>query len=78
MAEAFTEFPGRFLVATTDPAGLVAAAEAAGIPAVTLGMVGGDRLTIDDLIDLPVEVLTARSTSALRDALDAAGRVAAS
>jgi hypothetical protein len=41
-------------------------------------MVGGDRLTIDDLIDLPVEVLTARSTSALRDALDAAGRVAAS
>ena len=78
VAEAFTEFPGRFLVATTDPAGLVAAAEAAGIPAVTLGMVGGDRLTIDDLIDLPVEVLTARSTSALRDALDAAGRVAAS
>jgi len=45
-AAAFGEDQGRYLVETTDGAGLVARASAMGIPALLLGRVAGDTLTV--------------------------------
>jgi phosphoribosylformylglycinamidine synthase len=56
-AELFTELPSRFVVATGDPDELIRRATAQGIPAAALGPVGGARLTLGDLVDLPVEAL---------------------
>ena len=56
-AELFTELPSRFVVATPDPAALCAAAADAGVPAAVLGRAGGDRVTLGDLVDLPLDAV---------------------
>jgi phosphoribosylformylglycinamidine synthase subunit PurL len=42
----FGEDQARYLIETADPDTVLHAAEAAGVPALRLGMVGGDRLTV--------------------------------
>ncbi len=55
----FSESASRVVVCTGRPAEVMAAAAAAGVPAVVLGMAGGDRLVVDGLVDLTVsEVVT--------------------
>jgi phosphoribosylformylglycinamidine synthase subunit PurL len=56
-AELFTEVPSRFVVATTMPDELSARAAQLGIPSFVLGRAGGDRVTLGDLVDLPLEAL---------------------
>jgi phosphoribosylformylglycinamidine synthase len=56
-AELFTELPSRFVVATTMPDELAARAERLGIPCSVLGRAGGDRVTLGDLVDLPLASL---------------------
>ncbi len=68
-AELFTEAPGRFVVATRDPAALVASATAAGVEVTTLGVAGGDRLVLGETCDLAVAALAERCASALPAAL---------
>ena len=70
LGELFAEFPGRFVVATSDPEALVARAEAAGVRARSIGAVGGDRVTIGALIDLSVHEIAARREGALTGALE--------
>jgi len=61
--ELFTEAPSRFLVATQDAPALLAAAEAAGVPAIVLGSTGGDSLKLGSL-SLPLaSVLSADARS---------------
>jgi phosphoribosylformylglycinamidine synthase len=69
--ELFSEFPGRFVVATSDPSAFLARAELAGAPVAILGVAGGDRLTIGSAIDLSVEEIASRRAGALVDALEA-------
>ena len=70
-AELFSEFPGRFVMATSD----VEAFEArAGSLAVSrLGTVGGSRLVLGSWIDLSVDEVAKRRSGALEAALDAVG-----
>jgi phosphoribosylformylglycinamidine synthase len=68
--EFFAEFPGRFLVGTSDAAALLARAAAANVPAVVLGHVGGDALAIGD-VHLSVEQVAAQRRNALEDQLNA-------
>ena len=56
-AELFTELPSRFVMATPDPDALCAAAADAGVPAAVLGRAGGDRFTLGDLVDLPLDTV---------------------
>ena len=72
-AELFAEFPGRFLLATSDPEGLAARARAAGVDAVVVGAVGGARLRLGDLVDLDLDEVAARRSGSLVAALSAAG-----
>ncbi len=44
----FGEDQGRYVVAVADPAALVLAADAAGVPALRLGVAAGDRITLAD------------------------------
>ncbi len=68
--ELFSEFPGRFVVATNDAQALVARAEAAGVSAQIVGSVGGDRVAIGTFIDVSVEEVATRREGALTDALE--------
>ena len=45
-AAAFGEDQGRYILATPDPQGVLARAKAAGIPALIIGVTGGDALTV--------------------------------
>ena len=72
-AELFAEFPGRFVLATSDPEGLAARARAAGVDAVVVGAVGGARLRLGDLVDLDLDEVAARRSGSLVEALSAAG-----
>jgi phosphoribosylformylglycinamidine synthase len=56
-AELFTELPSRFILATAFPDDVRARADALGIPVTVLGRAGGDRFTVGDLVDLPLEAL---------------------
>ena len=71
-SELFTETPGRFVVATSDPNGVIARARAAGVAAEALGVVRGDHLVIAPHIDVSLSELRARRSGALEAALDAA------
>ncbi|MFI5034929.1 MAG: phosphoribosylformylglycinamidine synthase subunit PurL [Acidimicrobiales bacterium] len=71
--ELFAEFPGRFVVATSDPRALEARASARGVPVAVLGVVGGARLVLDDLVDLDVAQIARRRSESLPDALAAVG-----
>ena len=67
--ELFSEFPGRFVMATTDVRAFSERAAAAHVPIEVLGSIGGDRLVIDGLIDLGVGEIAARRNGALVRAL---------
>ena len=54
-AELFSEGPSRVVVATTSAAAVISRAESAGIDVMRLGVAGGDRITIDGLVDVSVE-----------------------
>jgi phosphoribosylformylglycinamidine synthase len=56
-AELFTELPSRFVVATPEPDELAARAKSLGIPCSVLGRAGADRVTLGDLVDLPLASL---------------------
>jgi phosphoribosylformylglycinamidine synthase len=71
-AELFSEFPGRFIVATRDIEAFSSRARAAGVPIFELGVVTGNRLVIGSSIDLSVTEIAARRSGALEDALAAA------
>jgi phosphoribosylformylglycinamidine synthase len=68
-AELFSEFPGRFVMATNDLGRFTARCTAAGVPVDVLGTVGGDRLRIGAMIDLSVSDIEGRRRTALEDAL---------
>ena len=70
-AELFSEFPGRFIVATSDASSFEA--RAGSVPVIRLGTVGGPRLVLGEWIDVSVEDVVARRGGALEAALDAAG-----
>jgi phosphoribosylformylglycinamidine (FGAM) synthase-like enzyme len=68
--ELFSEFPGRFVMATNDVHAFFQRASTAHIPVEVLGTIGGDRLRIDGLVDLGVSEITSRREGALVQALD--------
>ena len=67
--ELFAEFPGRFVVATSDAGALAARAQAAGVPVTVLGVVGGTRLRLGTLVDLDVREMAEQRAGALERAL---------
>ena len=67
--ELFSEFPGRFVMATSDLEAFLARASAAGVPAEALGVIGGTVLRIGSYVDLDVERVAERSVGALKTAL---------
>jgi hypothetical protein len=67
-AELFTEFPGRFVMATSDPAAFGARCASAGVPLLVLGIAGGDRINIGS-VDLDVREIASRRRTALEEAL---------
>jgi phosphoribosylformylglycinamidine synthase II len=69
--ELFSEFPGRFVMATSDVEAFTQRAAAAGVPVAVLGTCGGDALVIGSTINLSVEEISARREGALVDALEA-------
>jgi hypothetical protein len=71
--ELFSEFPGRFVVATNDVDSFANRATAAGVPVALLGTCGGGALVIGSTINLSAEEIVARREGALIDALDVAG-----
>jgi len=68
-AELFAEFPGRFIVASSDGAAFSARAAAAGVPVVALGRVGGSRLVIGEHVNVSVEQIGSQRSSSLARAL---------
>ena len=70
-AELFSEFPGRFVMATSDVEAFQSRARAAGVSSTRLGMSGGERFRVGSMIDLPVTQIAARRRDALEDALGA-------
>jgi phosphoribosylformylglycinamidine (FGAM) synthase-like enzyme len=68
-ATLFAEGPSRFVVASDEPDALCAQAEAAGVEATVLGRVGGERLVLGDLVDLPVDALRDAYLGSLQRAL---------
>jgi phosphoribosylformylglycinamidine synthase len=69
--ELFSEFPGRFVVATSDVDAFTKRAQAAGVPIAVLGTCGGDALVIGSMVNLSVKEIAARREGALVDALEA-------
>jgi len=70
--ELFSEFPGRFVVATANAEAFVVRAMNAGVPVTILGSVGGDRVHLGGLIDVSVAQVAARRGGALEEALELA------
>ena len=68
--ELFTEAPSRVVVCTTDSKELLSRAADAGIRFRVLGTAGGDRIVIDDLVDLELAGATASWRGRLPDLLD--------
>ena len=71
--ELFTELSGRFLVATSRPEELLAAAADADVPAAVLGVASGTEFAIDSLVAVPLSRLQSQRTGSLRASLDAVG-----
>jgi phosphoribosylformylglycinamidine synthase len=67
--ELFSEFPGRFVMATSDVDQFVQRANAAGVDVAILGTVGGDSLRIGSLINVSVSEIESRRSNALSSAL---------
>jgi len=74
-AELFSEAPSRVVVCVPVDAvaGLVAAAAAAQVPVAELGRAGGERLVVEGLVDLSVEVVASRWRQVIPAALEPAG-----
>ncbi|MHB8380607.1 MAG: phosphoribosylformylglycinamidine synthase subunit PurL [Acidimicrobiales bacterium] len=70
-AELFSEFPGRFIMATSDVDAFQARARSAGVSTARLGASGGDYLRVGSTIDLSVTRIVSRRRDALDDALGA-------
>jgi phosphoribosylformylglycinamidine synthase II len=64
-SELFYEMPGRFVMAASDGAALIERARLVGIPAETLGVVGGLDLVVGDEINVSADGLKLRSELAL-------------
>jgi phosphoribosylformylglycinamidine synthase len=58
-AELFCELPSRFLVATRDPDAIAFAAHAAGVPVGAVAVAGGERLSVEGLVDVGLDELRA-------------------
>lgn len=67
--ELFAEFPGRFVMATSDVEAFTARAGLAGVPVAAIGAVGGSSLKIGSMIELSVREVEQRRRTALEDAL---------
>jgi phosphoribosylformylglycinamidine (FGAM) synthase-like enzyme len=72
-AELFSEFPGRFVMATSSLDAFLLRCDAAGVAAEVLGVVASDRLVIGEFIDLSVSDIERRRRSALEEALASVG-----
>ena len=68
--ELFTEAPSRVVVCTTRSHELLSRAADAGVGFRVLGTAGGDRITVDDLVDLDLDGATAAWRARLPDLLD--------
>ena len=64
-AAVFGESPGRVVVATRDPEAVERLAADAGVQATGLGRVGGDRLVLQGMADLPVDEIRAAGRRSL-------------
>jgi phosphoribosylformylglycinamidine synthase len=71
--ELWYELPGRFILAARDGEALLARARAAGVPAVVLGVAGGDDLTITEGLDLLAAAAQSRRELALELEMASAG-----
>jgi phosphoribosylformylglycinamidine synthase len=67
--ELFSEFPGRFVVATSDPEALRDRATRAEVPVRTLGVARGQRLQLGGWVNLSVEEIHQRRSRALETSL---------
>jgi phosphoribosylformylglycinamidine synthase II len=61
----FSESAARAVVTTTDPGAVKTAARWAGVTVTELGTTGGDTLTVEDLLELPLAELRAAWTATL-------------
>src|SRR5215207_1293740 len=61
----FSESTARVVVTTSDPGGVKTTAQWAGVPVTELGTTGGDALSIDGVLDLPLAELRAAWTATL-------------
>ena len=68
--ELFAEFPGRYVMATSDLAAFDARAAKAGVSLTVIGRAGGDRVVLAGLVDLALDEVSRRREHALVDALD--------
>ncbi len=68
-AELFAEFPGRFVVATSNAEAFVARALGAGVPVTILGTVGGTTVHLGGLVSINVAEIASRRGAALEEAL---------
>jgi phosphoribosylformylglycinamidine synthase len=69
--ELFSEFPGRFVMATSDVEAFEKRAHAAGVLTTRLGVTQGERLRVGSMIDLSVTQIASRRRDALEGALGA-------
>ena len=69
--ELFSEFPGRFVMATNDAEAFLARARTAQVPVVVLGTAGGADLRLGTSVHLSVASLDERRRGALEEALAA-------
>ena len=68
--ELFSEAPSRVVVCTTDSHELLSRAADAGVGFRVLGTAGGDRIVIDDLVDVALDRATGAWRARLPDLLD--------
>ena len=68
--ELFSEFPGRFVLATKDAEAFMGRAVNAGVPVTLLGTVSGDRVHLGALVDVDVAEVSRRRGGALEEALE--------
>ncbi|HVB19113.1 MAG TPA: AIR synthase related protein, partial [Acidimicrobiales bacterium] len=67
--ELFSEFVGRFVVATSDVSALLQRAYDHGVAAKVLGHCGGDDFVIERLVNLPLALMRERRSGALESRL---------
>jgi phosphoribosylformylglycinamidine synthase len=72
VADLFNEAPSRVVVCTSNAAGLLATASAAGVPARIIGVAGGERFAAGEVLDLAVNELVAVRSGRLPEAADRA------